>query len=160
MSRCVKQWLCQSNWKKFQCSMTKKEQYLAFYVRKNISVSFDAKTTSPVESMNSSIFKNGMGVTSNANTRWVGRWLFIKHEFIYNMNLCIILCINHEFINYMNLCIIRIHVIYEFVSLSSMQCVVHRQFQTSSLSSKLSACDDIVSECLNICNQTLTKERI
>jgi hypothetical protein len=30
---------------------------------------------------------------------------------------------------------------------------VHRQLQTSSLSSKLSVCDDIVSECLYICNQ-------
>ncbi len=52
----------------FQCSMTKKEQYLAFYVRKNVSMSFDAMTTSPVESMNSSI-KNGMGATLNSNTR-------------------------------------------------------------------------------------------
>ncbi len=52
----------------FQCSMTDKEQYLAFHVRKKISMSIDAMTTSPVESMNSSI-KNGMGVTSNSNTR-------------------------------------------------------------------------------------------
>jgi hypothetical protein len=29
----------------------------------------------------------------------------------------------------------------------------HRQLQTSSLSSKLSVCDDIITECLNICNQ-------
>ncbi len=29
----------------------------------------------------------------------------------------------------------------------------HRQLQSSSLSSKLSVCDDIVSECLYICNQ-------
>jgi hypothetical protein len=52
----------------FQCSMIKKETYLAFYVQKTISVSFDAMTTSPVESMNSSI-KNCMGVNSNSNTR-------------------------------------------------------------------------------------------
>ncbi len=32
--------------------------------------------------MNSSI-KNGMGVTLNSNTRWVGRWLCVKHEFKY-----------------------------------------------------------------------------
>jgi len=65
----------------FQCSMIDKETYLAFYVRKTISMSFDAMTTSPVESMNSSI-KNGMGVNSNSNTRWVGRSLCIIHGFI------------------------------------------------------------------------------
>jgi hypothetical protein len=54
--------------RKFQCSMIDKETYLAFYVRKTISMSFDAMTTSPVESMNSSI-KNGMGTNSNYNTR-------------------------------------------------------------------------------------------
>jgi hypothetical protein len=52
----------------FQCSMIKKETYLAFYVRKTISMSFDAMTTPPVKSIDSSI-KNGMGVTSNSNTR-------------------------------------------------------------------------------------------
>jgi hypothetical protein len=53
---------------KLQCSMIDKETYLAFYVRKIISMSFDAMTMSPVESMNSSI-KNGMGVDLNPNTR-------------------------------------------------------------------------------------------
>jgi hypothetical protein len=53
---------------KFQCTMIEKETCLAFYLRKTISMSFDAMTTSPVESMNSSI-KNGMGVNSNSNTR-------------------------------------------------------------------------------------------
>jgi hypothetical protein len=52
----------------FQCSMIDEETYLAFDVRKTISMSFDAMTTSPVESMNSSI-KNGMGGNSNSNTR-------------------------------------------------------------------------------------------
>ncbi len=65
----------------FQCFMTNKEQYLAFHVRKKMSMSLDAMTTSPVESMNSSI-KNGIGVTSNSNTRWIGRWLCIINEFI------------------------------------------------------------------------------
>ncbi len=46
---------------KFQTSMKKKENYLAFYVRSKISMSFDAMTTSPVESMNSAL-KNGMGI--------------------------------------------------------------------------------------------------
>jgi hypothetical protein len=53
---------------KFQCSVIKKETYLSFYVRKTISMSLDAMTTSPVEFINSYI-KNGMGVTSNSNTR-------------------------------------------------------------------------------------------
>jgi hypothetical protein len=53
---------------KLQCSMIDKETYLAFYVRKTISMAFDAMTTSPVESINSSI-KNGIGVNSNSNTR-------------------------------------------------------------------------------------------
>jgi hypothetical protein len=53
---------------KLQCSIIDKETYLAFYVRKTISMSFDAMTTLPVESMNSSI-KNGMGVNLSSNTR-------------------------------------------------------------------------------------------
>jgi hypothetical protein len=53
---------------KFQCTMIEKETYLAFYLWKTISMSFDAMTTSPFESMNSSI-KNDMGVNSNSNTR-------------------------------------------------------------------------------------------
>ncbi len=36
----------------FPCTMIEKETYLAFYLRKTISMSFDAMTTSPVESMN------------------------------------------------------------------------------------------------------------
>jgi hypothetical protein len=52
----------------FQCPMIDKETYLAFNIRKTISMSFDAMTMSPVESMNSSI-KNGMGVNLNSNSR-------------------------------------------------------------------------------------------
>ena len=37
--------------------------------------------------------------------------------------------------------------------ISSYENAAHKQLQTSSLSSKLSACDDIVSDCLYICNQ-------
>jgi hypothetical protein len=59
---------CIKTMEQFQCSMIDKETYLAFYVRKTISMSFDAMTTSLVESMNSSI-KNGMGVNLNSNTR-------------------------------------------------------------------------------------------
>ncbi len=36
---------------KFQCTMIEKEPYLAFRIRKTITMSFDAMTTSPVESM-------------------------------------------------------------------------------------------------------------
>ncbi len=52
----------------FQCSIIEKKTYLAFYVWKTISMSFDAMTTSPIEPMNCSI-KNGMGVNSNSNAR-------------------------------------------------------------------------------------------
>jgi hypothetical protein len=40
---------------KFQTSMKEKENYLAFYVRSKITMSLDAMTTSPVESMNSAL---------------------------------------------------------------------------------------------------------
>ncbi len=78
---------------KFQCTMIEKETYLLFYLRKTISMSFDAMTMSPVESMNSSI-KNGMGVNSNSNTRWVGTSVLYIHEFIYYMDSCILTVYN------------------------------------------------------------------
>jgi hypothetical protein len=37
--------------------------------------------------------------------------------------------------------------------ITSFELAAHQQLQTSSLSSKLSVCGDIVSECLYICNQ-------
>jgi hypothetical protein len=37
--------------------------------------------------------------------------------------------------------------------ITSFEHAAHRQLQSLSLSSKLSVCDDIVSECLYICNQ-------
>jgi hypothetical protein len=54
--------------KNFQCTMMEKAPYLAFHICKTITMSFDAMTTSPVESMNSSI-KNGVGVRSSSQTR-------------------------------------------------------------------------------------------
>jgi hypothetical protein len=54
----------------FQIVVKEKECYLAFYVRSKISMSFDAMTTSPVASMNSSL-KRGMGINKNFNTRYV-----------------------------------------------------------------------------------------
>ena len=103
---------------KFQCTMIEKETYLAFYLQKNISMSFDAMTTSPVESMNSSI-KNRVGVISNSNTRWVVRSLCHIHAFIYYMNLCMFLHIIHEFGYNMNSFVIRIRITYKFIELIS-----------------------------------------
>jgi hypothetical protein len=54
----------------FQTSMKEKENYLAFYIRSKILMSFDATTTLPVESMNSAL-KNGMEINSNSRTRKV-----------------------------------------------------------------------------------------
>jgi hypothetical protein len=54
----------------FQINIKERECYLAFYVHSKISMSFDAITTSPDESMNSSL-KRGMGINKNSNTRYV-----------------------------------------------------------------------------------------
>ncbi len=55
---------------KFQIDIKEKECYLAFYIQSKNSMSFDVMTTSPVESMNSSL-KRRMGIDSNSNTRYV-----------------------------------------------------------------------------------------
>ncbi len=54
----------------FQIVIKEKECYLASYVRSKISMSFDAMTTSPVQSMNSCL-KRGMEINKNSNTRYV-----------------------------------------------------------------------------------------
>jgi hypothetical protein len=54
----------------FQINIKEKECYLAFYICSKISMSFDAMTTSPVESMNSSL-KREMGINKISNTRYV-----------------------------------------------------------------------------------------
>ena len=59
---------CRNAIEKFQMTMKEKEQYLAFYVRVKIPLSFDAMTTSPVEAMNASI-KHHMGVNHNSRSR-------------------------------------------------------------------------------------------
>lgn len=46
---------------KYQVKITGKQQYFAFYCRKTIPMSFDAMTTSPVESVNNHI-KHNAGV--------------------------------------------------------------------------------------------------
>jgi hypothetical protein len=52
---------------KFQITMKDKEQYIAYHVRKDVSLSRNVASTSPVESMNSHI-KGTMGCSSNQNT--------------------------------------------------------------------------------------------
>jgi hypothetical protein len=47
--------------------MKDKEQYIAYHVRKDVSLSRNAASTSPDKSMNSHI-KNTMGCSSNQNT--------------------------------------------------------------------------------------------
>jgi hypothetical protein len=108
----------------FQCSMIDKETYLSFYFWKTISMSFDAMTTSPVESMSSSIL-NGMGVNLNSNTRGVGRSLCIIPEFIYIMNSCMFWHIIYEFICYTNSYAIQICITDEFIERICFPVCVH-----------------------------------
>jgi hypothetical protein len=61
---------CINTIQQFQINIKEKECYLAFYVHSKISMSFDAMTTSSVESMNS-FLKRGMGTNKNSNTRYV-----------------------------------------------------------------------------------------
>ena len=51
----------------FQLKLAEKEWYLAYYVWKNIPMTFDAMTTSPVESVNSHI-KNKSKANAKNNT--------------------------------------------------------------------------------------------
>lgn len=50
----------------FQATMRRKEMYLANYLRKQVPMSMDAMTTSPVESMNN-LIKNNMKISANMN---------------------------------------------------------------------------------------------
>ena len=52
---------------KFQVKLNNKQRYIAYYIRKNIHNSYDAMTTSPVESMNSQI-KHRIKASSLNNT--------------------------------------------------------------------------------------------
>ncbi len=51
---------------KFQVTIKDKEQYIAYHFRKDVSLSCNAASTSPVESMKSHI-KGTMGCSSNQN---------------------------------------------------------------------------------------------
>jgi len=59
---------CRKAIEKFQMNIKEKENYLAVYVRVKVPLSFNAMTTSPVESMNSTIKRN-MGVNHNSKSR-------------------------------------------------------------------------------------------
>ncbi len=63
----------------FQIVMKEKEYYLLFYVQSTISMSFDAMTTSPVESMNS-CFKRGIGINKNLHTRYVNGLMIFQYS--------------------------------------------------------------------------------
>ena len=52
---------------KFQVKLNNKQRYIAYYIQKNIPNSYDAMTTSPVESMNSQ-FKHRIKTSSLNNT--------------------------------------------------------------------------------------------
>ena len=52
---------------KFQVKLNNKQRYIAYYIRKKIHNSYDAMTTSPVESMNSQI-KHRIKASSLNNT--------------------------------------------------------------------------------------------
>ena len=52
-----------------------------------MSVSFDAMSTTPAEYTNS-FLKNGMGVTSNSNTRLIGVFCHDELCFSVNTHLC------------------------------------------------------------------------
>ena len=57
---------------KFQINIKEKECFLAFHIQSKFSMSFDAMTTSPDESINTTL-KRGMGINKNSNTRYVNR---------------------------------------------------------------------------------------
>ncbi len=71
--------VCINAIQQFQIVMKEKECYLAFYVHSTISMSFDAMTTSPVESMNSCL-KRGMGINKNSNTRYVNGLMIFQYS--------------------------------------------------------------------------------
>ena len=68
---------CRKAIEKFQMILKEKEQYLAFYVRVKVPLSFDGMTTSPVEAMNA-LIKHHMGVNHNSRSRYVVIIFFLK----------------------------------------------------------------------------------
>ena len=62
----------------FQLKLAEKEQYLAYYVRKNIPMTFDATTTSPVESVIRYIKNKSKANAKNNTSRTRYRWTYLK----------------------------------------------------------------------------------
>ncbi len=102
--------------------MKDEEQYIAYHVRKDVSLSRNAASTFPVESMNSHI-KGTIGCSSNQNTS----------------NSLLRMARGSD----------RRISMYDTNS--------HRELQFTSLSSKLKIKDDLIRECLHICNQNFDK---
>jgi hypothetical protein len=109
---------------KFQVAMEDKEQYIAYHVRKDVSLSHNAASTSPVKSMNSHI-KGTMGCLSNQNTS----------------NSLLRMARGSD------------------QRISMYDTNSHRELQFTSLSSKLKIKDDLIRECLHICNQNFDKHK-
>jgi hypothetical protein len=107
---------------KFQVTMKDKEQYIVYQVRKDVSLSRNVASTSPVESMNSHI-KGTMGCSSNQNTS----------------NSLLRMARGSD------------------QRISMYDTVSRRELQFTSLSSKLKIKDDLICECLHICNQNFDK---
>jgi hypothetical protein len=104
--------------------MKDKEQYIAYHFRKDVSLSRNAASTSPVESMNSHIMGT-MGCSSNQNTS----------------NSLLKLARGSD------------------QRISMFDKNSHRELQFTSLSSKLKIKDELICECLQMCNQNFDKHK-
>jgi hypothetical protein len=107
---------------KFQVTMKDKEQYIAYHVMKDVSLSSNVASTSPVKSMNSHI-KGTIGCSSNQNTS----------------NSLLRMARGSD------------------QRISMYDTNSHRELQFTSLLSKLKIKDDLIRECLHICNQNFDK---
>ena len=76
--------VCINTIQQFQIVIKEEECYLALYVHLKISMSFDARTTSPVQSMNSCL-KRGIGINKNFNTRYVNGLMMFEYIYIFLM---------------------------------------------------------------------------
>ncbi len=106
----------------FQVAMKDKEQYIVYHFRKDVSLSCNAASTSPFESMNNHI-KGTMGCSSNQNTS----------------NSLLKMARGSDQRN------------------SMFDKNSHRELHFTSLSSKLKTKDDLICECLQMCNQNFDK---
>ncbi len=115
-----------------------------------ISMSFDAMTTSPVESMNSSL-KRETGINKNSNTRYANVW--IMFEFM-NMFL---MCKHKKVTHYHNSNTLMKLAKGNKHQILAFENEANRQLQFSSLSSILVVRDKIVQKCLYMGNQNFDR---